>query len=671
MGLSCGPRNITFAAVLVAGVACPLSAQTQTPEQGQTLTGTASPLSPIDPDAPMAELPDIGVAWPEIGADALPTTGLPSDGQPVSGALPLVSAQNEQAIERRYRVILENVQAVSGDQLLPRFDTLSVLKAGEGKAANIAQIDRRAREDRQLLDQLLRAAGHYDAKVDFRVEPPKTGERLSVILSITPGPLYRFAEVKVEGIADAAAKDPAIRDAFTIKPHDPVNADDVAAGEARLKNAIARGGYPFAEMTPSEIEIDHETRSATLTLKVATGGAQTIGKIVITSAKPPFDAKHVTKLARFDGKKGYDQAKVEDLKRAIIATGLVASARVTPVQGASAGSVDLNVALEPAPLRTIAAEAGYGTGEGFQGEVSWTHRNLIRPEGAVTFRAIGGTREQSVGALLRMNNFGARDNVLSARILAANVNSSAYDARTLEIGGNFERQTNIIWQKKWIWSVGGEVILTDERDVSAAGIRRQTYVIGAAPLTLAYDGSDDLLDPHTGFRFALRLSPEVSFRDGTNSYARIQMDGSAYAQLSERVVVAGRVRLGSILGKETFAIAPSRRFYAGGGSSVRGYGYQNIGPRDAFNDPIGGRSLTEFGLEARIRFGEFAVVPFIDGGNIYLGSTPSFTSFRYGAGLGLRYHSSFGPIRIDVGTPINPQSGDSPVALYVSLGQAF
>ncbi len=654
-----GPRKVSLAAFLATACAWPSVAQVQAP-------APAAPSAfPVDADAPMAELPDIGVAWPEIGAEAKP------DSMEAPGPAPTAQAQSEQSTERRYRVILENASQVSGDQLLPRFDTLSALKAGENKAANIAQIDRRAREDRQLLDQLLRAAGHYDAKVDFRVEPGKAGERLSVILTLTPGPLYRFAEVQVEGIAEAAAKDPAIRDAFTIKPHDPVNADDVAAGEARLKNAIARGGYPFAEMAPSEIEIDHETRSATLKLKVATGAAQMIGKIVVTSPKPPFDAKHIAKLGRFDKTKGYDQAKVEDLKRAIIATGLVASARVTPVQGETQDKVDLNVALEAAPMRTIAAEAGYGTGEGFQGEVSWTHRNLIRPEGAVTFRAIGGTREQSVGALLRMNNFGARDNVLSARLLAANVNSSAYDARTLELGGNFERQTNIIWQKKWIWSVGGEVILTDERDASATGIRRQTYLIGAAPLSLAYDGSDDLLDPHRGFRFAIRLSPEVSFRDGTNSYARVQMDGSVYRQVSERVVVAGRVRLGSIIGNDSFAIAPSRRFYAGGGSSVRGFGYQNIGPRDAFNDPIGGRSLAEFGLEARIRFGDFAVVPFIDGGNIYLGSSPRFSSFRYGAGLGLRYHSSFGPIRIDVGTPINPQDGDSPVALYVSLGQAF
>jgi translocation and assembly module TamA len=70
-------------------------------------------------------------------------------------------------------------------------------------------------------------------------------------------------------------------------------------------------------------------------------------------------------------------------------------------------------------------------------------------------------------------------------------------------------------------------------------------------------------------------------------------------------------------------------------------------------------------------FGNFGVVPFLDAGNIYTSPLPRFSGFRYGAGVGVRYYSNFGPIRVDVGTPINPQPGDSRIAVYVSLGQAF
>jgi translocation and assembly module TamA len=108
---------------------------------------------------------------------------------------------------------------------------------------------------------------------------------------------------------------------------------------------------------------------------------------------------------------------------------------------------------------------------------------------------------------------------------------------------------------------------------------------------------------------------------------------------------------------------------------VRGYGYQQLGPRDVEGDPIGGRSLAEFALEARVRLklfgGNFGIVPFLDGGTLTTGSVPELGNWQLGAGLGLRYYSSFGPIRIDVGTPLNRQPGDSRVAVTVSLGQAF
>ena len=155
----------------------------------------------------------------------------------------------------------------------------------------------------------------------------------------------------------------------------------------------------------------------------------------------------------------------------------------------------------------------------------------------------------------------------------------------------------------------------------------------------------------------------------------MQFDASAYHPVSERIVAAGRIRLGTILGAQRDDIAPSRRFYSGGGGSVRGYGYQRIGPRDVDNDPIGGRSLAEFSLEARIRLnafgGNFGIVPFIDGGTLSTKAMPDFRDWQIGVGIGARYYSSFGPIRIDIGTPLNRQQGDGRIAVVVGLGQAF
>jgi translocation and assembly module TamA len=260
-------------------------------------------------------------------------------------------------------------------------------------------------------------------------------------------------------------------------------------------------------------------------MKVDPGGERRFGRIIVSGIKPPFGAGHVARIARFKAGEPFDQAQVDDLKRAIIATGLVSSVDLKPVAGATPDTADLNVALEPAPMRTIAGEFGYGTGEGVRAEVSWTHRNLIHPEGAVTFRGVAGTREQYLGAILRQSNFRRRDQVLNASIAASNLDQPAFKARSFAISAGIERQSNIIWQKKWTWSIGGELIASSERN----GVQpTQTYFIGALPLVLSYDGSDDLLDPHSGYRLSMRFSPELSLQSGTFGYLRTQIDGSAY-----------------------------------------------------------------------------------------------------------------------------------------------
>jgi outer membrane protein assembly factor BamA len=219
-------------------------------------------------------------------------------------------------------------------------------------------------------------------------------------------------------------------------------------------------------------------------------------------------------------------------------------------------------------------------GEGARVELSWEHRNLLPPEGAVRFRGVLGTEEQLIGATLRRNNFGRRDRVLTANVVASNIDRDAYNARTFLIGGGIERQTNIIWQKRWTWSIGADLIASDERDVNIdLGMsRRRTFFIAALPGTLSYDGSNDLLDPTRGYRLAGRISPELSLQSGTFGYTRAQIDGSFYQPVSDTVTLAARARLGTIFGAGRDRIAPSRRFYAGGGGSVRGYGFQRLGP---------------------------------------------------------------------------------------------
>ncbi len=618
----------------------------------------------VDIEAPMAALPDLGVEWPDMTA---PEANPVSPAADAAKADDLVRADREQ----RYSVELIGIETLDTD-FRTRFNQLSALVTNEGKPANTAQIDRRARDDEELARTLLRAEGRYDANVSTEVTGGG-GKPIVVRFTVDPGKPYTFASIALPGLEATGAKAESLRGDFTIREGDPIDADKVLAAITAFRTDLGRRGYPFAKVGEPEITIDHQTQTATLSLPVTPGNAEVFGKITTSGPRPIFSPEHLGDIARFHAGRPYDAGMVDDFRRALIQTGLVSAVTITPVQTADPQVVDIDVRIDRAPPRTIAGELGYGTGEGAKIEASWTHRNLIEPEGAVTFRGVLGTREQSLGGTLRMGNFHGRDKILTAQAIAAHTNLNAYDARSLTLGAGLERQTNIIWQKTWTWSLGTEFVATDERDTieSTGQPRRRTFYVAAAPTSLAYDGSDDLLNPTRGHRLSARVSPEASLQNGANFYVKAQIDGSGYIPIGGRTSIAGRFRFGTIAGAKRDDIAPSRRFYAGGGGSVRGYGYQDIGPKDVNGDPVGGRSLTEFSAEARVRFGNFGVVPFIDAGNLYASSLPKFDGLRYGAGLGVRYYSSFGPIRIDVGTPINRRSGDPRVAVYVSLGQAF
>ena len=656
-------------ACLLAAAACGLAlsapARAQQPGPGP---------AELDPNAPLDPMPDLGVDWPDMDSpDPLPE---PEPGEPAATAGEAGGqAIDDAAAARRYDYRIGGLDAIAeAETIREQFHEQSALEKEDDEAANAAQIDRRAREDAELLTSLLQAQGYYDAEVETEIG--REGESIIVDLRAAPGPRFTFAAVELQGIESAGDKAAKLREAFAVKPGDPVVAQQVIDAGVALRVALGEEGFALADVGEQDIVLDHETATARLVLPITPGPVARFGDIRVTG-QPPFSSRHVGIIARFRKGDMYERSEVDDLRRALIATGLVASVetKLVPIDGGQV--VDVAVHLEPAPMRTIAGELGYGTGEGVRLEASWQHRNFFNPEGALTVRGVAGTQEQLAAVSLRRSNFKRRDQVLTGQLSASHSDRDAFEAKTVLLAAGIERQSNFIWHKKWTWSLGGELIATDERDtIEATGERRRrTFFIGAVPASLTYDGSDSLLDPTTGFRLGGRVSPELSFHGGTFGYTRVQLDASGYVPASDTIVLAGRARVGTIVGADRDAIAPSRRFYAGGGGSVRGYGYQRLGPRDADGDPIGGRSLAEFALEARIRMkafgGDFGIVPFFDGGTLSTESTPDLGDWQFGAGIGVRYYSSFGPIRVDVGTPLNRQEDDTRVAVVVSLGQAF
>ena len=576
--------------------------------------------------------------------------------------------------EIRYSVVIEGLKQVG---LEGRFRSLSDLEQGHGKGANGAVISARAREDEALALRLLRSEGYYDGVVSSRVEPV-VGQpgRATATISVVPGTRYNLGAIAIEGpetIPPGLA-----REALALRTGDPIVAPAIEAAEGAVALKLPQQGYPFVTVGEHDIVLDDATHDGDYTLPVDPGPRSSFGTYS-TKGRLAFDAHHVGVLARFKPGELYDERKVNDLREALVATGLFNSVAIEPARtGVMAADgteqVDLVVTQHAGKARRLAATAGYSTGQGLRLDASWTHRNLFKPEGSLAFTAIAGTQEQGATAIFRRANAGRRDKTVLLSLSADRQDFKAYKALALGLSGRISLDSTPIWQKKWTWAYGFEVLGTRENAYQPALGKRdyQNYAIGGINGQLGFDSSDNLLNPTKGFRALIRLSPETEQTQGKNyRYVRGQVDGSAYYSLSKSLVLAGRIRAASIAGAPRDAIAPSRRLYSGGGGSVRGYGFQQLGPRDPNNDPIGGRSLIEAAAELRYRFGNYGIVPFFDAGQSYASTAPQFTDLRYGVGIGGRYYTNFGPLRLDVATPIGRRKGEPKVAIYISIGQAF
>lgn len=698
----------------------------------------AEALKAVDPSAPMADLPGMTLDWPDP-ADAPKVERLTPDediaearkaaGEAVDelaseddggGAEAMLADAEIIRVGKQVELAFPHEEAAfpQRQELADRFGALSSLRSLDTSDDNLAQLARRAKTDADLLDRLMRYYGYYGATVYQTVQPqstpqaaPATGgagaaapgrtgngngsgngngrvrrpdaENSLVRFDIIPGAQYKVGSIALGDLEQTGDDYAKLRDAFALKTGDPLETQTILDDATALDAALGDSGYAFAQVGEPELVIDHKPQTGDLTLPVQNNGKYRFGEVV--STLPKFlSSHHLHTISRFDAGDTYKRSDVRDLRQAILATGLVSSVTITPKkvkepEGGEPGVVDLDVAMTKAPLRTIAGQIGYSTGQGFRLEGSWEHRNLFPPEGMLRVRGVAGTDEQLAGVTFRRNNFLRRDQVLTADLYAQTVLTQAYSASTLSATTSIERQQTLLFQKPFIWSAGLQLVATRETDVpdTNGNVTRSTYFITALPIHIAFDYSDSLLDPTRGYRLSLRASPEYSVSTGVNAeYIKAQFDGSYYHPVAhDKVVLAGRVRLGSIFGHNVAGVAPSRQFYAGGAGSVRGYGYQKVGPRDAAGDPTGGTSLTEFSLEARVKTGlvggAVSVVPFLDAGTVGTGQWPTLSGMKYGVGVGIRYMTNFGPIRVDVGTPINPEPGDSRIGVYVALGQAF
>jgi len=561
------------------------------------------------------------------------------------------------------------ITGVEDNALADLLEKVSELKTLEDKPP-VSEEALRRRADRDLgrLPDAAHSLGYWDAEFSYDIDTATDPAKVAV--RVKPGPLYHVASVKVLGPDEQPLS---ILNRLPLKPGDTARTAPVLATETALLASLGDSGHPFAKAETRRVEIDKDTQTMDVTYALDPGPVMRFGPPVITGLER-LDPAYVEGRIRWQGGEVYDASKVEETRRALIETGLFSTVQITPTVDPD-NPEDVRMAIDATERlhRTVGAGLAYNTSQGFGARAFWENRNLFGYAENLRLSVEAGQQLDAFRANFRRPDFLSIDQDFLATAEAANDNPVAYRSRRAIATAGIERRFDHL--------VTGGVNFEVEKAnvVQLADINPRTgtqrYELAGLPAYVKLDTTDNLLNPTTGYRAQLNVRPAHTFSGSHLTFSTNLLSGSTYRALGpeQRAVLAGKLALGSLDGAPLSQLPSDQRIYAGGGGSVRPYGYLMAGPLAPNNVPIGGKSSLVLNLEARVKITEtIGIVPFVDAGSYYESPLPQLgRAPLYGVGLGLRYYTGFGPLRLDLATPLHKRSGDSPIQVYISLGQAF
>ncbi len=562
-----------------------------------------------------------------------------------------------------YEVEISGALADSEKGLIEQSSRL--LQMQEKPPVSLAALRRRVQEDTEGFDKVLRSEGYYAGKIESRIDP--SSKPVLVTFAIDAGPRYlinRYQVVFKTLQTQPGVLDPAI---LGIAPGMPARSETVVAAQKKAIAEMKNRGFPAAKFSKQDAIVDYATNSMDVTLTVESGPLVRVGTLQFEGLEEvnPVYLKH---LADWRAGLIYNRASLERVRKIFLETGLFNSVRyqIRPDIGQDMTVPAVFIFAEK-DHRSIGVGASWSTSEGAGTTLYWENRNFFSNGEKVRVDLDVSEIRQELSTQFVKPNFLKRHQTFKAEGNLKHEDTDAYTEDSARVYIGLDRR----WRENWLLGVGG---LFEFSSVEEDGETEDFMYLGL-PLTARYDNTDDLLDPSRGFRLSGTLTPYLGLNDVSSDFLSAEIEGSGYYELldKKRLILAARGKIGSILGDSTSDIPAVKRFYAGGGGSVRGYEFQSVGPQDPDGDPNGGRSVLEVGFETRIRITEtIGLVPFVEGGAVYDDESPDFSEeFLWAAGLGARYYTPFGPLRFDVGVPLNPRSNDDSFQFYISIGQAF
>jgi len=605
------------------------------------------------------------------------------------------------------------IEVEDGDTALKNAvtDTSSLYKLRKDPPPDGDALARRAESDFGPIIDAMWGAGYYDATVTISIDRANLSILSSdiasfgraaesyrnrtvapVTITINPGPLFRLRSIRVLS-ADGAELSEAELPAriVRLKPGDPAAAADLRAAQARIVDYFRKEGRPLAKVASVAPVVDHAAHVMDVTFTVDPGPIAPFGEATMNGPND-FNPAIARSFLYIHPGDPYSPQAIEDARNSIRQIPAVGGVRITEGTALDAyGHLPYTVDLEDRLPFAVGASAKYSTTNGPAGQVYWEDRNVFggaerlrlqadvfyAPPWYVTSQNIESFSINDIGwrfsaSFLKPALWGTPNDLLldalGERVSTSGAGFFGYQAEDADATAALRHRFN---QNFWM-----QAGIEAQTGVATDVLGRVNYTLVGVPVSANYDTTDSKLDPTRGVRLNASVAGFPTALGSTVDIVQGKARASAYYSLDpdSRFVLAGLVGVGAMGGAELGDIPANWRFYAGGGGSVRGYAYNSLGPTGPFGlAVIGGRSLFQASAELRVRVTDtIGIVPFFDAGNAFATSFPNFSApLATAVGVGVRYYTAIGPIRADIAFPLDRHVGTGPVALYVSIGQAF
>ena len=555
---------------------------------------------------------------------------------------------------------------------------------GSAPATSRLAIRQRALSAQASLEQALRAQGYFDGMVTFAIldvgeapagdmagEIERLAMRPEAVLrfDVVPGVRYRFGALTVTLADNPDGYEPPKPKALGLVHGEPAVTQAVLDAEGKLLDDARKAGFALAKIGDREAVVDHASREMDVTLHLDPGQHAVFGQVSFTGADG-ISTDFLRARVPIEPGRPYDTKRIEEGQSNLYDTDLFSTIVPRPADRLTPDKqLDVAFDLKQRAPRTIGAEINYESDLGPGGRLFWEHRNILGAGERFRIEASGSQDQQALTTTLTKPDFlRPRQSLLTS--LALNRDRlEAYDSDSLGASVGVEREV----LRRLKMSLG--TALRYAR-IQAQNEPEDSFMLLSFPGKIDWDFSNDRFNPTKGGTLVTTAAPYVNLLDTNLRFLKGRVTTTRYVELvsAPSLVLAGRASVGAMGGASRDDIPADERFYAGGGGSIRGYGFDLAGPLDEDDKPIGGRSVVEGSIELRTRFANnVGVAAFLDAGTVDSTVFPSLQErVLFGAGPSLRYFTPIGPIRFDLGFPLNPRHGvDSPYQIYLSIGQAF